>query len=154
MLADWQWPACNSPNNSTGRRRLALACTQLAIGIWPSRRVGVRGQAGAGGTNSNSPHLLCRRPSRRGGLSFLGATVSFDKEVFFKKQIEECRELEGRAINAEDWHFGGKLLGDGKRLRQAQTEARNSPQQHVVRRPSEGARHRDQPELLLRPAAL
>jgi len=40
--------------------------------------------------------------------------MSFDWEEFFKKQIEECRELEKRAATAEDRAFGGKLVGDGK----------------------------------------
>jgi hypothetical protein len=31
--------------------------------------------------------------------------VSFDKQDFFKKQIEECRELESQATNAEDRAF-------------------------------------------------
>jgi hypothetical protein len=31
--------------------------------------------------------------------------VSFDKEEFFKKQVEECRELERQAVTAEDRTF-------------------------------------------------
>ena len=31
-----QWPTCNTPDNSAGSLRLALACTQFAIRIWGS----------------------------------------------------------------------------------------------------------------------
>ena len=34
-----------------------------------------------------------------------GSVVSFDKQEFFKKQIEECRELESQAPNAENREF-------------------------------------------------
>jgi hypothetical protein len=34
-----------------------------------------------------------------------GSVVSFDKQEFFKKQIEECRELESQAPNVEDREF-------------------------------------------------
>ena len=40
------------------------------------------------------------------GLFFIRVhPVSFDKQAFFKQQIEECRELARHAINADDQAF-------------------------------------------------
>jgi hypothetical protein len=47
--------------------------------------------------------------------------VPFDKEDFFKKQIEECRELESQAVSAEDRAFWRQAVGRWEeQLRQAQ----------------------------------
>jgi hypothetical protein len=53
-----------------------------------------------------------RIPNLRGrlrgndGLFFIRVhPVSFDKQAFFKQQIEECRELARHAINADDQAF-------------------------------------------------
>jgi hypothetical protein len=47
--------------------------------------------------------------------------VPFDKEEFFKKQIEECRELEGQAVSTEDRVFWRQAVGRWEeQLRQAQ----------------------------------
>jgi hypothetical protein len=44
-----------------------------------------------------------------------------DKEEFFKKQIEECRELERLALSAKDRAFWQQAAGRWKeQLRQAQ----------------------------------
>jgi hypothetical protein len=45
----------------------------------------------------------------------------FDKEEFFKKQIEECRELESQAVSGEDRAFWRQAVGRWEeQLRQAQ----------------------------------
>jgi hypothetical protein len=62
--------------------------------------------------------------------------VSFDKEVFFKKQIEECRELERQAVNADDRAFWRQAVGRWEeQLRQAQEAERRRRQlpQRVLR---------------------
>jgi hypothetical protein len=62
--------------------------------------------------------------------------VLFDKEGFFKKQIEECRELERQASNAEDRAFWQQAVGRWeKQLRQAQEAERRRRQlpQRVLR---------------------
>jgi hypothetical protein len=47
--------------------------------------------------------------------------VPFDKEEFFKKQIEECRELESQAVSTEDRVFWRQAVGRWEeQLRQAQ----------------------------------
>jgi hypothetical protein len=51
--------------------------------------------------------------------------MAFDKEEFFKKQLEECRELEQQSLNAEDrafWRLAGERWQE--QLRQAQSQAR------------------------------
>ena len=57
---------------------------------------------------------------------YRGEAVPFDKEEFFKKQIEECRELESQAVSAEDRAFWRQALRRWEeQLRQAQeTEQR------------------------------
>jgi len=57
-------------------------------------------------------------------------TVPFDWQEFFRKQIEECRELERRAVNSEDrafWQQTTKRWEEQLRLDEAQTRSR-SPQ--------------------------
>ena len=52
--------------------------------------------------------------------------MPFDKEEFFKKQIEECREFERQALSAKDRAFWQQAAGRWKeQLRQAQ-EASNA----------------------------
>jgi hypothetical protein len=52
--------------------------------------------------------------------------MSFDKEEFFKKQVEECRELERQAIKAEDQTFWRQTADRWEeQLRQAQTQSRD-----------------------------
>jgi hypothetical protein len=52
---------------------------------------------------------------------YRGEAVPFDKEEFFKKQIEECRELESQAVSAEDRAFWRQAVGRWEeQLRQAQ----------------------------------
>lgn len=47
--------------------------------------------------------------------------MSFDKEAFFKKQIEDCRELERQAVSPEDRAFWLQAAGRWEeQLRQAQ----------------------------------
>jgi hypothetical protein len=47
--------------------------------------------------------------------------VPFDKEEFFKKQIEDCRELERLALSAKDRAFWQQAAGRWEeQLRQAQ----------------------------------
>jgi hypothetical protein len=56
--------------------------------------------------------------------------MPFDWQEFFRRQIEECRELERHAVNAEDrafWHQTTKRWEEQLRLAEAQTGAR--PQQ-------------------------
>ena len=48
--------------------------------------------------------------------------MSFDKEEFFKKQVEECRELEQQSLNAEDRAYSGL----SERLLLAQSGHHNS----------------------------
>jgi len=49
--------------------------------------------------------------------------VSFDMEGFFKKQVEECRELERQAFTAEDRAFWRQAADRWQeQLRQAQTQ--------------------------------
>jgi len=55
--------------------------------------------------------------------------VRFDWQEFFRKQIEECRELERHAVNAEDrafWQLATKRWGE--QLRQAEAQIRTKPQ--------------------------
>ena len=61
-------------------------------------------------------------PRGIGELAFYrGEAVPFDKEEFFKKQIEECRELESQAVSAEDRAFWRQAVGRWEeQLRQAQ----------------------------------
>jgi hypothetical protein len=58
------WPACNTPNNSIGRPRVDLACTQLAVTIHHPRRDGVK--KGERGTK-------LKEAVSKGGLSFYQA---------------------------------------------------------------------------------
>jgi len=52
---------------------------------------------------------------------YQGEAMPFDKEEFFKKQIEECRELESQAVSAEDRAFWRQAVGRWEeQLRQAQ----------------------------------
>jgi hypothetical protein len=52
---------------------------------------------------------------------YRGEAAPFDKEEFFKKQIEECRELESQAVSAEDRAFWRQAVGRWEeQLRQAQ----------------------------------
>jgi len=61
--------------------------------------------------------------------------MSFDWEGFFKKQIEKCRELETRAINAEDRAFWRQAAERWEeQFRQAQTQGHKRPRQYVHRR--------------------
>jgi hypothetical protein len=54
------------------------------------------------------------------GLFVRYTAMSFDKEEFFKKQIEECRELESQAVSAEDRAFWRQAVGRWEeQLRQA-----------------------------------
>ena len=60
---------------------------------------------------------------------YRGEAVPFDKEEFFKKQIEECRELERQAANAEDRAFWRQAVGRWEeQLRQAQEAERRRRQ--------------------------
>jgi len=53
--------------------------------------------------------------------------VSFDKQEFFKKQIEECRELEQQSLNAEDRAFWRQAAERWEQqLWQARTEIKTS----------------------------
>ena len=55
--------------------------------------------------------------------------MPLDKEKFFEKQIEECRELERRAANAEDRAFWRQAVGRWEeQLRQAQEAERRTRQ--------------------------
>jgi hypothetical protein len=70
------------------------------------------------------------------GLFVRYTAMSFDKEEFFKKQIEECRELESQAVSAEDRAFWQQAAGRWKeQLRQAQEAERRRRQlpQRVLR---------------------
>ena len=50
--------------------------------------------------------------------------MPFDKREFFKKQIEECRELEGQAVTAEDRAFWRQSADRWQeQLRYAETQA-------------------------------
>jgi hypothetical protein len=62
--------------------------------------------------------------------------VSFDWQEFFKQQIEECRELERHAINAEDRAFWRQAAGRWKQqLRQAeQAQSGKRPRQYAYPR--------------------
>lgn len=52
--------------------------------------------------------------------------VSFDKEEFFKKRVEDCRELERTAVNAEDRAFWRQAADRWQeQLRQADAQTRN-----------------------------
>ena len=57
--------------------------------------------------------------------------MPFDKEDFFKKQIEDCREFERQALSAKDRAFWQQAAGRWKeQLRQAQeAQTRGEPQQ-------------------------
>jgi hypothetical protein len=82
-------------------------------------------------------------PRSRGRLTPSGAAsfyqvgaVPFDKEEFFKKQIEECRELERQAANADDRAFWRQAVGRWEeQLRQAQEAERRRRQlpQRILR---------------------
>jgi hypothetical protein len=105
---------------------LALARTQFTLGFERPAR-------GSFGERDflESPNL---RGRLRGGdglvLSGAGA-VSFGWEDFFKKQIEECRELERQAVNGEDRAFWRQVVGRWEeQLRQAQ-EVQTPRQQHT-----------------------
>jgi hypothetical protein len=51
--------------------------------------------------------------------------VSFNKEQFFKKQVEDCRELERQAVNAQDRAFWRQAADRWEeQLRQAQAQTR------------------------------
>jgi hypothetical protein len=55
--------------------------------------------------------------------------VSFDKEQFFKKQVEDCRELERQAVNAQDrafWRQSADRWEEQLRQAQAQTRQRQA----------------------------
>jgi len=55
--------------------------------------------------------------------------VSFDKEEFFKKQVEDCRELERQTVNADDrafWRQVADRWQEQLRQAQAQTQKRQS----------------------------
>jgi hypothetical protein len=59
-----------------------------------------------------------------------GRAMPFDWQEFFRKQIEECREHERHAVNAEDrafWHQTTKRWEE--QLRLAEAEARKRPPQ-------------------------
>jgi hypothetical protein len=60
--------------------------------------------------------------------------VTFDKEVFFKKQIEDCRELERQAVSADDRSFWRQTVARWEaQLRQAQ---QTQPRKKCVSTPS------------------
>ncbi len=62
-------------------------------------------------------------------------TVPFDKEEFFKKQIEQCRELERQAVNGEDRAFWRQAIGRWEeQLRQAQEAERRKRQYPIAKR--------------------
>jgi len=84
------WPTCNTPNNSMGHRWSALACSQLTLGF---ERLVVRGWGAAG--HMQTPNLRGRLSWGRGGLVFQVQAMPFDRQEFFRKQIEECSELQG-----------------------------------------------------------
>jgi hypothetical protein len=51
--------------------------------------------------------------------------VSFDKQEFFKKQIQECRELERQAVDPGNRAFWRQAAARWEeQLRQAETQAR------------------------------
>jgi hypothetical protein len=56
---------------------------------------------------------------------YRGCTVPFDWQAFFKQQIEECRELENQAVNAEDRAFwrqaGARWEEQFRQAREAET---------------------------------
>jgi hypothetical protein len=65
--------------------------------------------------------LRLRPPQPRRPLS-IGAAVAFDMEDFFKKQVEECRELERQAVTADDRAFWRQAADRWQeQLRQTQT---------------------------------
>jgi hypothetical protein len=98
---------------------LALACTQLTLGF-NSLALGDRG---ASGTIGNLDLCVPEAVSLgdEAASFYRGEAVPFDKEEFFKKQIEECRELESQAVSAEDRAFWRQAVGRWEeQLRQAQ----------------------------------
>jgi hypothetical protein len=55
--------------------------------------------------------------------------VPFDKGQFFKKQVEDCRELERQAVNAQDrafWRQAADRWEEQLRQAQAQTHQRQA----------------------------
>jgi hypothetical protein len=63
------------------------------------------------------------------------STVTFDKDEFFKKQIEECRELERQAANAEDRAFWQQAIGRWQdQLRQAQEAEQRKRRYPIAKR--------------------
>jgi hypothetical protein len=56
--------------------------------------------------------------------------VGFDWQEFFKKQIEECRELERQAVNADDRVFWQKTTQRWEeQLRLVEAQTRKNPSQ-------------------------
>jgi hypothetical protein len=56
--------------------------------------------------------------------------MQFDWQEFFRKQIEECRELEEHAVNAEDRAFWQQTTTRWEeQLRLAEAQTRRSPRQ-------------------------
>jgi hypothetical protein len=88
---------------------LTLGFERLALGIGARR-------------DSCKPQICEAVSSGDEAASFYrGEAVPFDKEEFFKKQIEECRELESQAVSADDRAFWRQAVGRWEeQLRQAQ----------------------------------
>jgi len=80
-------------------------------------------QTGIGARRDSCKPQICEAVSSGGEAAsfYRGEAVPFDKEDFFKKQIEECRELESQAVSAEDRAFWRQAVGRWEeQLRQAQ----------------------------------
>ena len=65
------------------------------------------GCLGAAG-HMQTPNLRGRLSWGRGGLVFQVQAMPFDRQEFFRKQIEESRELERQAVNGP---MGGGRCG-------------------------------------------
>jgi hypothetical protein len=125
-----QWLTCNTPNNSISRPGLALACTQLTLGFDRPASWGIGELAGQLEISTCVPEAVSL--GDEAASFYRGEAVPFDKEEFFKKQIEECRELESQAVSAEDRSFWRQAAGRWEQqLRQAQAQPRKRPQQCV-----------------------
>jgi len=60
--------------------------------------------------------------------------MSFDWEEFFKKQIEECRELGKQAVNTEDRAFWQQAAGRWEEQHRRAQQAQQRNRQHAHRR--------------------
>jgi hypothetical protein len=66
--------------------------------------------------------------------------MPFDRQEFFRKQIEECRELERHAVTAEDrafWQQTTKRWEEQLRLAESQKPRKPPQREHTKRALSE-----------------